>query len=80
MIDMTPIMINEMKIVESMLEANGFATSWLELSNKKVRMCSEVFTNLDISASDNIVSDRIGINTLPRRNAITRDNACKQIN
>ncbi len=25
-IDMTPIMINEMKIVESMLEANGFAT------------------------------------------------------
>jgi len=50
--------------------------SWLDYSyyyNRFDKLTE--LTYLVISASDNIGSDRIGINTLPRINAITRDNA-----
>ncbi len=71
----TPIIMNAMKIVDSIL--GGQTTSWFDFVNANTILNGfrRNGTNLVISASDKTASDRIGIKTLPRRKAITRDNA-----
>jgi hypothetical protein len=55
-----------------------FHDKFVRIVSEEGWMGSVLCTYLVISASDNVVFDRIGMKTLPRKNAIRRDNACKK--